>query len=149
MSTKRWATECRIAEVSVDMSGAGKCYVKLEPVTPYMIEGKDRKGMIFMADATMGNVSILSCITPLPGKGIASDKNGEIRVYATTESKFAVAGCDCYAKAALLITLKTSRQKIRAWVDFAEKAGQKAETGDSTSDNVKAEEPKLICFTAI
>lgn len=116
MSTKRWATECRIAEVSVDMSGAGKCYVKLEPVTPYMIEGKDRKGMIFMADATMGNVSILSCITPLPEKGIASDTNGEMKIYATDTIKFTIAGCDCYAKAALLTTLKSSRQTVRVWV---------------------------------
>lgn len=114
---KYWMTECRIAQVSVDLSAAGKCDVRIEPVAPYKGNGRDKKdGIIFIGQTAVAYASLVSCINSFPTNGKLSEGNGEIKIYEVDEVNFTVAGCDCYAKAALLVALKTSRQTVRVWV---------------------------------
>ena len=144
-----WMTECRIAEVFVGLESAGDCYVRLEAVQPYVVEVNGKKGIVFLETALTKSKDI-HALAPIEFPKDSSGLSGlSARVYESKQTEFEVTKNGNRMKSTQLLSIKTSRQKIRAWVDFAEKAGQKAETGDSTSDNVKAEEPKLICFTAI
>ena len=129
-----WMTECRIAEVFVDLRHPGTCRVRLEAVSPYAIEVNGKKCIVFF-DMAMTDPKKIPAFAPIELKG------GWLpaRVYETNQLEFEVTKNGNRMKSTQLLSIKTSRQKIRAWVDF--------ESTDNGGN--QPNKPQLICFTAI
>ena len=137
MSNKKyWMTECRIAEVFVDLRHPGTFRVRFEAVSPYVIEVNDKKCIVFF-DTDITEQSSISTFAPIEfQEGWSS-----ARVYEEKRLEFGVTHDDNFMTSTQLLSIKTSRQKIRAWVDF--------EPANNGKGNDKTNKPQLICFTAI
>ena len=148
-----WMTECRIAEVFVDLESAGDCYVRLESVPPYMVEVNGKKGIVFLETALTKSKDI-HALAPIEFPKDSSGLSGlSARVYESKQTEFEVTKNGNRMKSTQLLSIKTSRQKIRAWVDFTQEAEKDTEPASDTRQSslniVKTKEAKLICFTAI
>ena len=134
--SKYLMTECRIAEVFVGLQSPGTCRVRLEAVSPYVIEVNDTKCIIFL-DPAVADPNDIPAFKPI------GFKEGWLpaRVYEAKQLEFEVTNDSSPMSSSQLLSIKTSRQKIRAWVDF--------EPANNGKGNDKTNKPQLICFTAI
>ncbi len=109
-----WVTEGYLKEVAVPFGNSTQCEVELEPAVPFKIDSGGQNGILFILFEQQ-------LMKQFPGlNSLIGDSKGhkELRAIVMSQTcRFCVSKIsDCIGMAMQLMSLKSTRQKVRIWL---------------------------------